>query len=349
MKAPNNQNIGILTFHDGLNHGAYLQAYATYKLLESWGYAPEIINYKNPKHAFKENIRPWLMYRRPIRFVDHWRKSRAFKRDHLKLRMSAKTCSADDVKAHRYDTVVIGSDVVWNYKPFGYDDLYFGGVNANKIIAYAASCGWVSTDEEHPPDLKSALSRFTALSVRDANTSRFVQNQGLPEPPLVLDPTLVYDFKTELASPFSRPVKQPYILVYTYVTPTEQAVDEIRQCAKNAGLILVGTGYHQDWCDVNLLDLSPLEWIHLILEADSMITSTFHGAIFALKLKKDFRFIANDKAKSRVQTLFDLYGVSPSTSENNELIKISFSESRSAKIDQMITFSRDWLEQHIEE
>lgn len=348
MKGPP-KKIGILTFHDGLNHGAYLQAYATYKTLESWGFSPEIINYKNIIHHKKEDIYPWFSYRRPIRFVDHWRKSRAFKREHLKLRMSAKTRSADDVKSHRYDTVVIGSDVVWNYKPFGYDDLYFGGVNAKKIIAFAASCGWVSADEVHPPDLKSALSRFTALTVRDANTSRFVQNQGLPEPPLVLDPTLIYDFKAELASPFSNPVKKPYILVYTYAPPSKQVVDDIRQSAKNAGLILVATGYRQDWCDVNLLDCSPLEWIHLIQDADSMITSTFHGSIFALKLKKKFSFINNTKAKSRVKTLFDLYGVTPSTSENNELIKISFSENRSTKIDQMIFFSRDWLKRHIKE
>jgi len=340
---------GILTFHDGPNHGAYLQAYSLYMILESWGYTPEIINYKNPKHYFKENIRPWFMYRRPIRFLDHILKSRAFKRDHLKLRMSSKTRSPEEIKAQKYDIIIIGSDVVWNYIPFGYDDLYFGGVNANKIIAYAASCGWVQADTFLPKDLKSALNRFSAISVRDENTALFVQNQGLPVPPLVLDPTLVYDFKTELSSPFSNPVNKPYILVYSYIRPSPLAIKEIRYAANNAGLILVSTGYRQDWCDKNLLDLSPLEWIQMIQEADSIITSTFHGSIFALKLKKRFKFLFNAKAENRIQTLFNLYGIDPIPTEISELHEIDSSMCRFEKIEQMIYFSRQWFEQQIKD
>ncbi|MBW2166434.1 MAG: polysaccharide pyruvyl transferase family protein, partial [Deltaproteobacteria bacterium] len=46
--------IGILTFHDGINHGGFFQAYSTFSLLRSWGHDVEIINYKNSTHWFKE-------------------------------------------------------------------------------------------------------------------------------------------------------------------------------------------------------------------------------------------------------------------------------------------------------
>ena len=46
--------IGILTFHDGINHGAFFQAFSTYSFLKANGYDVEIINYKNKRHWFTE-------------------------------------------------------------------------------------------------------------------------------------------------------------------------------------------------------------------------------------------------------------------------------------------------------
>lgn len=46
--------IGILTFHDGINFGAFLQAYSTKQKLELLGHQVEIINYKDTWFAFKE-------------------------------------------------------------------------------------------------------------------------------------------------------------------------------------------------------------------------------------------------------------------------------------------------------
>ncbi len=344
------KRIGILTFHDGLNHGAYLQAYATYKTLESWGYSPEMINYKNPRHFLREDVRPWLHYRHPRRFIDHSQKSQGFRKDHEKLVMSTKTRSAKKITGKRYDTVIIGSDVVWNYKIFGYDDLYFGGVNAKNIIAYAASCGWVNANAEHPAEIKPALTRFSSISVRDENTRAFVQNLGLPDPPLVLDPTLIYPFTTEKAESFKSALNQPYTLVYSYRSPSDAEIKNTRARAKQEGRLLVGTGYRHDWCDINLLNLGPLDWIRMIEGADSMITSTYHGAIFALKAQKHFWFIKNAKAYNRVKTLFDLYNIPPlpSSSAEGDLLEITPDSVHHEKMNQMISFSREWLKKSIE-
>ena len=39
--------IGILTFHNAINYGAVLQAYATQELLKSMGHSAEVIDYRN--------------------------------------------------------------------------------------------------------------------------------------------------------------------------------------------------------------------------------------------------------------------------------------------------------------
>ena len=66
--------IGILTYHEGLNHGAYLQALAIMRIIEKLGHDVTIINYKNKEHWLQEDVRPWMAYRRPIRFVDRFKK-----------------------------------------------------------------------------------------------------------------------------------------------------------------------------------------------------------------------------------------------------------------------------------
>ena len=46
--------IGILTYHDGINHGAFLQVFSSYTELRKMGFNVEVINYKSLKHWFWE-------------------------------------------------------------------------------------------------------------------------------------------------------------------------------------------------------------------------------------------------------------------------------------------------------
>ena len=45
--------IGILTFHEVYNPGAFLQALGTFNLLKSLGHDPQIIDYTSPAHRFR--------------------------------------------------------------------------------------------------------------------------------------------------------------------------------------------------------------------------------------------------------------------------------------------------------
>ena len=167
--------IGILTYHDGLNHGAYLQAFATMRILQEAGHDIRIINYKNREHWLQEDVRPWFKYRRPVRFIDRIKKQRAFKEDHKRFAMTAFTKSPDKVQKLDFDVVVVGSDVVWNYKIFGFDALYFGKLPARRVISYASSFGWANLEGKHPDGVEQGLKSFDAISVRDSNTWKIVK------------------------------------------------------------------------------------------------------------------------------------------------------------------------------
>lgn len=301
--------VGILTYHEGLNHGAYLQAYATMRVLQGMGHDVQIINYKNRQHWLNEDVRPWFKYRRPVRFIDRFKKQTAFLKDRKHFKQTPFTTNPEDISELGFDVVVVGSDCVWNYKSFGYDDLYFGGLNARRVISYAPSFGWVNADEQILEPVKKALARFDAISVRDENTRRIVHSLLGFDAPMVLDPTLIYDFSQDELSSKRAEELQPYLLVYAYAAVPSETIQTVRKYAEAKGLKIIATGYRQHWSDYNLMGVGPLEWLAFFRNAHTVLTTTFHGTVFSLKYRKHFFYVTNNKAKNRVETLFRICGL----------------------------------------
>lgn len=302
--------IGILTFHNGLNHGAYLQVYATLSNLKAMGHEVVIINYVNPVHWYRQFIRPLYHYRRPIRFLDRYQKWRSFIKDRAEFSLTQYTRDNEKIKKLHFDTIVIGSDIVWNYKLFGYDDLFFGGGNADRIVAYAPSFGWVNYGEEISKEICDALTRFSAISVRDDNTKKIVESCIGQTVDKVLDPTLIYDFfekrrVTERVESFGE-----YILVYGFADQNPAVVNAVKRFAAKKGckLIAVGSRYH--WCDKTIMDVGPLEWLGFYQNAAFVFTATFHGTIFAIKARKNFVVSMNDAVFHKITSLLDTVGLS---------------------------------------
>lgn len=212
----------------------------------------------------------------------------------------------EELKKHEYDVVVVGSDVVWNYKIFGLDDAFYGDLNAKKIISYAPSFGWVTYGEKLLPGIKEKLERFKRISVRDVNSQKIVNKLLGYNPQVVLDPTLIFDFDN-----YEKPYKKKYdkyMVVYCYIA-SKETVAYIKKMAKDLNLKIIAAGYRQRWCDEVITDCGPFDWLTLFKEAEMVITSTFHGSIFALKYRQKFYYIANEKAKNRVASLLGLFGI----------------------------------------
>ncbi len=340
--------IGILTFHEGLNHGAYLQAFATMRVLQELGHEAIIINYKNRAHWWDEDIRPWLAYRRPIRFIDRLHKQRAFSRDHKRFNLTQFTKSPKDIQQLHFDAVVVGSDVVWNYKIFGIDDLFFGNLPASKIISYAPSFGWVNHGEKHPKGVAEGIHKFDSISVRDENTRKIVESITGESPPTVLDPTLIYEFSSdEEITPRIKKLDK-YILVYAYVSDPD-VIFRIQKYARDNELKIISLGYRQFWCDKVYMDVGPMEWLGFYRYASAVATSTFHGTIFALKYEKDFWYIKNEKAFNRVASLAETCGLKEAFFGSDDPIVFIHPEyvEVQRRLAPLVLFSRNWLERSI--
>ena len=277
---------GILTFHDGINHGAYLQVYSLVNYIKNCGLNVEIINYKNVRHYFNE-YSCVLRTKDPILFIKMLRKIIIFKKYQLILPMAKYYKLSNKIDDKRYDTVIFGSDEIWNYQQpiVGYDLNYFGkNINADRLISYAASFGALNGEKVIiPAEICSLIKKFDKISVRDSNSLNIIQMIGRNDAELVVDPVFLIDFPINAIDLEDK----EFILVYAAVFCLDLQ-KEICSFAKKIGKKLISVGYMNRWCDKNIIAIDPFTWLAYFQKASIVITSMFHGTMISIKYGKQF-------------------------------------------------------------
>lgn len=286
--------VGVLTHHNVKNYGAYLQAYALLRILESLGHEAVTVNFINLGHVCR-NYRPFFI-RKPrfsIRMKDDIREylhgygqfakfSRALK--HLNL--TRPVFSADQINALGLDALVVGSDEVWNFVDPGFHPVKFGvGIDVPILVFYAAGTGSVMPGDIPPAGVKEGLMRFDRLSVREHNGMEWVRGTLGVTPTVVLDPTLMYDFHRETVS---RSIPSgDYLLVYQCQLDEEYEV-AIRKYAHDRNLTIISAGSNDAYAQRKLIDIDPFAWVALFAHARLVLSGTLHGTLFALKHRRNF-------------------------------------------------------------
>ncbi|MDD5458725.1 MAG: polysaccharide pyruvyl transferase family protein [Phycisphaerae bacterium] len=341
--------IGILTFPDVINHGAYLQAYALEKTIESFGHEVCLINYRNLRHYVNE-YKALLLKKNLTEILFNLRKIRKFRDAQKKFGMKTRTFSVKEIKQVRFDLIVVGSDIVWNFKsPFlGQDPIYFGhSLNTQRLISYAPSFGYASQDEAIAQYVIDGLKKFSRISVRDENSKAIVKKAIGYDAKVVLDPTFLYDYTgCEIEPAFDN-----FILVYgSGLRPGE--IEQTRDFAHKNQLKTVAISLNQKWCDHNVVALDPFEWLGFFKKASYIVTSLFHGTIFSIKYNKQFcvsmnEFIENKALPILNRCLLNNQILSGDVSVADALAnRIDYDFTNSA-IDNMAAFSLDYLRKAI--
>ena len=341
--------IGILTFHDGINHGAYLQCYGLYKTIENMRHDVKIINYKNFKHWWKE-YRCFLWTKNPRILYANIRKIFKFKVEQRKLSKTSFTFSCEKVNKEEFDIIVVGSDIIWNYKNplFGFDPIYFGNfLNAKKIISYAGSFGDIDMNDSLPNEAINGLKKFSKISVRDDNSLKILSKIINKPIKLVIDPTFLYDYTKEE----KKCIYKNFILIYAYQINLDQ-VKQVKEFAKKKNLNTIAIAYNQPWCDRNIISLSPFEWLGYFRQADYIITSTFHGTIFSIKYNKKFVTIPNIHIDNKLRYIMEITELKKRILQNQNNIEKLLSldidyKIVNKKLSQFILESKNYLKESL--
>ena len=197
------------------------------------------------------------------------------------------------------DLYIVGSDQVWNgFSPDRY--LMFVPSSIPKI-SYAVSFGKNKIPQYMRPLLWYYLKRFTAISVREMEGVELCHSLGRNDAQYTIDPSFLLNreeyIKFIKKDNCIQPTSKSYIYGY-FVNPfpnnTLTAKEVIDQYIKESKKEFIVTGIQNAeyaLTDYNSIQPSPLEWINTILNADNILTNSFHGVAFSINLQKPFLVI----------------------------------------------------------
>lgn len=312
--------IGILSMQEVKNYGSFLQAFSLKKNIEALGHDVDFINiipgrqlaeYKQPKFARYQKLFSRLA---GWDFIKRFKTIYAFQSRFSKEFLPYLGAGLGNNDKH-FDTVVIGSDEVFNFAQqtwFGFSPQLFGhGLNADKVITYAASFGATTVEKiEHlglRDEISGYLKNLTKISVRDKNSFDVVKELTGITPLINVDPVLIYDYSKFV--PQERH-KSDYIIVYSYPgrIKDKKEIDAIKAFAKSKHFRLLSIGHYFPWCD-NVVVPNPFEVLSYFRDAAYIVTDTFHGSVFSIKYNKQFATIVRGMNNNKLSFLLQQFGL----------------------------------------
>jgi len=317
-------DIGILSMQQVVNYGSFLQAYGLRCTLQSLGHNVSFIDivpgeqlpeYRQGRFAKIKKGLERLMCHNPLKMVYY---SLLL---HKRFDEEFFPVFFDDepTRQKHYDAVVIGSDEVFNVAQsswFGFSPQLFGeGLNADKVISYAACCGATTVDKLKALGLAEQVGKmleknFAAISVRDDNSVALVDHLTGRTPIKNIDPVLLYDFKNYLPKTTPHTGKR-YMIIYSYPNRmrNNEEIAAIKTYARRHKLEIISMGDYFDWVDT-VVTPDPFEVLAYFRDAGCIVTDTFHGTVMSMKYNKPFATIVRGMNSNKLNGLLSQFGLS---------------------------------------
>lgn len=319
--------------HKVVNFGSALQACALLKKVRDLGYEAELIDYKYPnaihkvgqnkyREAFKQIVHFLLSaivgfptIRQVNRYKLFWKEN-----FYLSSRRYMTSQELEDAPPI-YDVYMTGSDQVWNANFTKSDSsflLAFAPKTA-KRVSYASSFALNTIPLQYEDLFRVNLPNYSYISVREESGVQLANKYGKVKAEWVCDPTLLLTKEewAKIAKGGKAYTKQPYILVFLLAysfDPFPEVDFIVNKVQKELGLhvIYLDAG-KRDYFKPNshvVKDAGPKEFINLFLNADYIITSSFHGTAFSINFRKPFISIVERKnPDSRIMSLLKKNGM----------------------------------------
>ena len=317
--------VGILTVHSQINYGAILQTYALQNILEKKGYKVVVLDRIMDKKTgpllgaiSNGGFLCWMriLVRGSIGLWDFAEikrriKSHLFIKKHLNLSSFKFKNWVDAPMDIGVDLLVLGSDQIWNTKHHDPHVFLLDGAPRLPAITYAASFGTKDIDVKYEELFKERIHSFDDISVREEYAKDILKRFNV-NAIRVMDPTIAVS--TDIWDRFVKKGKGKSSLVcYLIAKPSYDQILLLQEFAiKNSCVvkIFVGSLYQampkriDEWKEyLNYLCISfskhikfavshsPKDFVDAFANADYVITSTFHGLMFASIFRKQVRVL----------------------------------------------------------
>ena len=313
--------IGILTHSLGTNYGGILQNFALQKKLIELGYSPVTFNYitKTPLKIkilsmTKRFIKCLCGKTVPLRgwpteseeyIISQF--TRIFINKHIYVTPKFELKNLGKIDISNYGAIVVGSDQVWRGNNKYIEKFFFSDFVNSKIpkVAYAASMGvdWWSLTEKETKICSQLTKLFSAISVREDNAVNLCKEHLGVNAKLVLDPTLLIDktYYEKVVEEASIPHREDRSMMVYVLDRDEYKQTIITTIAGKLKLapheVMAESSFRNAGRkNIDKCIMPPVEkWIRGFMDADFVVTDSFHGTVFSIIFEKPFVTIINKR------------------------------------------------------
>lgn len=332
--------IGIITLPFNWNYGGILQTYALQVALKKIGHDSYTVNRNTKpmslklkvlsftrriilKYLFGKEIvvRTWPTKQEEKKIRQH---TDRFIHENIKLTELLKTESDyGNIDKYEFDAYIVGSDQVWRpkYSPV-IENHFLKFIESRKNIkriAFAASFG-VGTWEYSLSETKKCAKlakQFNSISVREDSGVMLCRDYLGLNASLCLDPTMLIDKEVyiKLVEKDEIPKLQGTLLNYILdLTPDKKKIlDLITRELDIEPISIMPKGIFRQLGSSKIEDcICPpvTHWLRGFMDAEFVVTDSFHGTVFSIIFNKPFIAIGNAKRGiTRFTSLLKILGL----------------------------------------
>lgn len=347
--------IHIITIHNFHNFGSVFQAFALYRFLEDHGYKVDIIDYnpvyyKRGRNSIKtllgklSNLKAHIIRER--RFLDFVQKYDRVSESDFSTLKELEECYKDE-----NSVFITGGDQLWNdYHPCGNDSAYkLSFVSTGKKIAYGTSMGRNDYNDSELAELSKSLSGYACIMLREQSTVPLLKRYLKTQIEHVIDPVGLIDIEIFKNMTIKPTINEPYAVMY--LADSSPVLDEaIKILSEDLSLKIVHIcGFRKKcYCDVFEKALGPEEILGYILNAQFVLSASYHATLFSILFKKNFATILpGEKINTRIEDLLSYVCLNDRLvydSESLQCLKKSIDYSQATKrLEELRQYSRQLL------
>lgn len=325
------KKIAILTLRLNNNYGGLLQAYALNNFLCQLGFDATTLKIEEEQRQYSLGRRTftflWRIMKRivgdtSIEFLDVQKQKRVYNtagiyqtrfiEQNIHTLCVKLPLSADFQMKMQFDGYIVGSDQVWR-GAFVSDlkNYFLDFVPAEtKKLSYAASFGidQFTVLPSELPVYRRLLSRFDGISVREKE-GKAICKEMVPNKVIewLIDPTLLIPREEyeRIVEKSGYVVKAERVLLVYILDISAKNTAIIKHLAKKLRLKPKFIGKLKG-CSFPSIE----DWLAGYMQADFVITDSFHGSVFSLVFNVPFLSIENvDRGSSRFISLFEKFAI----------------------------------------
>lgn len=351
--------IGIMTQPLYCNYGGIIQCYALQTTLKQLGHEGIILQREfNKKYTLKGaciyyakhfiklllGIQSSWHYHVDQKRLDYIAQN-TYKFIDNNINPRSKKCYSTEelqkvVNGLNLNAIIVGSDQVWrpDYSPClpNFFLNFLGEDNTIKRISYGASFGtdkWTFTDEM-TTTCGELLQKFNAVSVREKSGIKLCKDYFNVDAVQVLDPTMLLDANDYKNLISQRQQRRGELFCYILDRNQEKEnlishISGVTHLKTFESMPELQQNTYNLYGDIDKCISPPLEdWLSAFIEADMVVTDSFHGTVLSIIFNKPFWVIGNEKrGMSRFQSLLSMYNLEERLITTSKLNKINFTKS----------------------